>query len=551
MSRVSGRAAVVFCRLRTLPWLTTMLFGAGLIIAVVRVAAEWSTLKESGHTGLALADGLQNDAIRNAWLEFFRSAWKQTALCLLPAGAAAAFRLRKEALIIPIAIACVVLCSYWLGTDLLENFHRSLHDPLGMEPSPVAYTAKLILISAFLLSPPLLLWGYFRATILDRYLLRNFLSPFVICLGGITGIMVTMDLLNHANDFVTAGYGIDRVFLYYLGQMPRILVVITEAALLLATLFSLGKMSRHNELTAMNSAGRSVFRVLLPLLAFGLWCSLAILALNFQLAPEAHRVKEETRRDAGNSAARDTAVFNVLYRNREDLRTWYLHSVPYDLNEANPIREIYVWQQNAASDMTAAWFARSGVWVPETGVWQLKQVVHYEFADPVTGKPWPAPRRTEQASLDQREWHETPGGMLSDKLDPDFLGVPSLLSCLKSRDSLPEKAIARYETTVQWRFALPFRCFLIVLLAAPLGIVASRRNVLGGVSAALAIFIAVFFLSTMLLKSGEGAYIPPVAAAWGINVIFAATGIALFWFRSKNRPAPSLNPLNWFRSETR
>jgi lipopolysaccharide export LptBFGC system permease protein LptF len=71
--------------------------------------------------------------------------------------------------------------------------------------------------------------------------------------------------------------------------------------------------------------------------------------------------------------------------------------------------------------------------------------------------------------------------------------------------------------------------------------------VLGGVSAALGIFVFVFFLSTLALKSGEGNYLPPFVAAWLVNLLFAAVGIALFWFRSKNRPAPSLNPLLWFR----
>jgi lipopolysaccharide export LptBFGC system permease protein LptF len=181
-------------------------------------------------------------------------------------------------------------------------------------------------------------------------------------------------------------------------------------------------------------------------------------------------------------------------------------------------------------------------------VWRFREVVHYAFSDD-KGR-LKNPRRTESPLMEKTDWHETPGGMLNDKLNADYLGVPSLLSCLKSRETLPEKAIARYETDLQWRFALPFRCFLIVLLAAPLGIVASRRNVLGGVSAALGIFVAVFFLSTMLLKSGEGNYLPPWAAAWGINALFAAVGIVLFWYRSRNRAAPSLNPLTWFRRET-
>jgi lipopolysaccharide export LptBFGC system permease protein LptF len=351
-----------------------------------------------------------------------------------------------------------------------------------------------------------------------------------------------MDLLNNAADFAENTFG--EVFLYYLGQMPRILVVITEAALLLATLFALGKMSRHNELTAMHSSGRSVLRVLLPLFVCGLWCSVAVLALNFQLAPEGQRVRDETRRNAAGSESRDTAVFNVFYRNREGLRTWCLHKVPYDLNPDNPIREVAVWQQNEARDLVESWFARRALWMPGTGAWRLYDAVRLEHIDRATGQPRKTARHTPVPYIEVTDWPESPGAMLSDKLDEDYLGVPGLLSALKSRETLPDKAIARYRTALQWRFALPFRCFLIVLVAAPLGIAASRRNVLGGVSAAIGIFIAVFFLSTILFTSGKGNYLPPVAAAWSINTLCAAAGIFLLWFRSRNRPLPSLR-LPW------
>ena len=99
----------------------------------------------------------------------------------------AALRLRGRSLIFPVAVASLHLACYWIGTDLIENLHRSLNDPLGMEPSPAAYTAKLMLMATFALSPPVMLWLYYRSTMLDRYLLRNFLPPFALCLGSLEG----------------------------------------------------------------------------------------------------------------------------------------------------------------------------------------------------------------------------------------------------------------------------------------------------------------------------------------------------------------------------
>lgn len=545
-SKVHEVAAVILHRLRTWPWLTAAAFVFGVVLSFLETSQTWRALLENGIRAESFTAGVQHEPTRRAWREVFEMQWARATLYLMPAALLAALRLRRKALIVPVAVACVHVTIFWLGTDLLENLHRTLHDPLGMEPSRAAYTTKLVLMAALLLSPPLLLWRYYRATILDRYLLRNFLGPLVLCLGGITAIFISMDLLNNANDF--AGYGIGQVFLYYAGQTPRIIVTVAEAALLLATLFSLGKMSRHNELSAYGTAGRSVLRSLRPMLLSALWVSLAVLAMNYHLAPEAERAKEEkeARRKAGTDAARDTAVSNVLYRNRDARRTWCLHRVPYDLRSENPIQEVAIWQQNAAGDLTESWFARDGLWLAANGEWQLRQVVHFTFMDSA-GQPLRTPRRTELPGLTMTSWPETPAAMLSDKLDPEFLGVPGLLSCLKSRATLPDKAIAGYETTLQWRFALPFRCFLIVLLAAPLGIVASRRNVLGGVTAAIAIFMALRFLSTIVLKAGEGMYFSPAVAAWSVNLVFTAVGALLLWHRSHNRPLS----LNFRRFEKR
>lgn len=534
-SKVHEVAAVILHRLRTWPWLTAAAFVFGVVLSFLETSQTWRSLRENGIRADSFTAGVQHEPTRQAWLEVFEMQWARATLYLVPSAMLAALRLRRMALILPVAVACLHITILWLGTNLLENLHRTLHDPLGMEPSRAAYTTKLVLMAALLLSPPLLLWRYYRATILDRYLLRNFLGPLVLCLGGITAIFISMDLLNNANDFT--GYGMGQVFLYYAGQTPRIIVTVAEAALLLATLFSLGKMSRHNELSAYGTAGRSVLRSLRPMLLSALWVSLAVLAMNYHLAPEAERAKEEkeARRKAGTDAARDTAVSNVLYRNRDARRTWCLHRVPYNLRSENPIQEVAVWQQNAAGDLTESWFARGGYWLAATGEWQLRQVVNFTFMDSA-GQPLRTPRRTEFPGLTMTSWPETPAAMLSDKLDPEFLGVPGLLSCLKSRATLPDKAIAGYETTLQWRFALPFRCFLIVLLAAPLGIVASRRNVLGGVTAAIAIFMALRFLSTIVLKAGEGMYFSPAVAAWSVNLVFTAVGALLLWHRSHNRP---------------
>ena len=525
----------------------------GLILALAGVTT-WMVLTVKGLLALTGEDqiGLQVEAVesreRAAALAygFFVEYWLLLAKCLTPALLVALVRCRKEALVLPVALVCGWLCLWWLGADLSRNLERAFHDPLGMQPAPAAYFVKLGLMGFLILSVPLLLGLYFRASLLDQYLVRCFAMPFLLCVGAIAGIMITMDLLNNANEFVENKFSFGSILLFYLAQLPQILVTITEASLLLACLYALGRMSRYNELTSMMSAGRSVARIISPVLIFGAWCALAVMALNYQLAPQSDRTKEEMlKENSRRSNLRDAkgVEFTVADRNREDRRNWLIFRLPYDLSERNTMDEVWLMEQDEKGDPRRMIIAKRAAWYAETRRWTFFQAAVVNFAGNLQGG---APVFHEKLRIAE-PWRETPGSILSDRLNPEYLGVPELLAYLQTNASLPARSLAKYEAALHWRFALPFRCFLLVLIAAPLGIVSSRRGLLGGVSTAVALFIGIFFCSAVVPKAGEGLYLPPAVGAWLTNGIFLAIGLSLLWLRSRNRTLASWKQLLWFR----
>ena len=526
----------------------------GTVLALAGVAV-WMVLTVKGLLALTGDDqiGLQVEAVESRdqatalAYGFFAKHWLLLAQFLAPALLVVLVRCRRGALVLPVGLICGWLCLWWLGGDLSLNLERAFNDPLGMQPSPAAYFVKLGLMGFLLLSVPLLLGFYFRATLLDQYLVRCFAMPFLLCVGAIAGIMITMDLLNNANDFVENKFGFGKILMFYLAQLPQILVTITEASLLLACLYALGRMSRYNELISMMSAGRSVARIISPVLIFGLWCSLAVMALNYQLAPQSDRTKEDMlKENSRRSSSRDTArvEFNVPYRNREDRRNWLIFRLPYDLSERNAMNEIWLMQQDEKGDPESMIVAKRAAWNATLRTWTFYQAAVVEFNSDLT----PKSLRFEDKLPILESWRETPGSILSDRLNPEYLGVPELLAYLRTNESLPPRSLAKYEAALHWRFALPFRCFLLVLIAAPLGIVSSRRGLLGGVSTAVGLFIGIFFFSAVVLKAGEGLYLPPAVGAWLTNGIFLVVGLSLLWLRSRNRTLSSWNPLQWFRS---
>src|SRR5688572_11795955 len=109
VSRLRGTAAVTLERLRTLPWLTTVVFLCGAILAALQIRNGWSILEGPARTRLPFVEGVQNERIRGEWLQFFKTSWVQATMCLLPAAALAAFRLRRKALITPLTLTCLWL----------------------------------------------------------------------------------------------------------------------------------------------------------------------------------------------------------------------------------------------------------------------------------------------------------------------------------------------------------------------------------------------------------------------------------------------------------
>jgi lipopolysaccharide export system permease protein len=372
--------------------------------------------------------------------------------------------------------------------------------------------------------------------ILDRYVLQKFLLPFVYCFLGFIAIWFIFDLSDNLPDFLQGKAGFDVLLEYYKSQIPEIIVISLPVGALLALLYSLTAMSRSNEIISMLGAGVSVSRFLVPLICVGLVLTAITAYFNYESAPHAAMIKKRMLRDIKRGKTTEVGLTGHLYRNREDLRTWFSRKVYAD---SKRLTDVQIIQQDAEGNIVKQWYARDAYHNDITQSWNLQRARYVEIgSDGIISKS------EMQNEIEIRGWRETPWRIASSVMNPDYLSVPELKDYLVFNRDFPEVRLAPYRTQLQYRWALPWVCLLVVFIAAPLGIVYNRRGILGSVAMAIALFFSLVFFSSLFVALGKGNRISPELATWGPLAVYFLIGLGLLWFRSTNREFPKFK-LPW------
>ena len=376
--------------------------------------------------------------------------------------------------------------------------------------------------------------------ILDRYVLRSFLEPFILCFLGFLGILIIFDLHDNRNDFIEAKDRLHLIGVYYAHQLPHFILLSVPVGLLLALLYSLSKLSRSNEIISMLTAGRSVPRILIPLFVFCAGAAGLCTWLNYDLAPRAEALRREDmgRIHFGETAA-DKYKFVVghLVKDRMTNRLWFASVWRPNVDS---LEEAHITQLDAAGQPVTRWYAHEADYDARTGRWILvygKQV-SFDAEGNIAGttEDWTHGAGTNAMRVIE-DWSETPFRIASSRMDAEQLSVPELRDYLASNADFPDAQLAPFRTHLQHRWALPFTCFAVIFIAAPLGIVFSRRAVLASVAASIFIFFIFLFGMYFFLALGKGNHVPPIVAGWTPNAALLVVGSYLLWLRSTNREA--------------
>jgi len=374
--------------------------------------------------------------------------------------------------------------------------------------------------------------------LLDRYLLRELLTPFGYCLGGFLIVWISFDLFTDLNDLQENKLRAGDIVEYYVVKSPEFLVEVLPIALLLALLYTLTSLSRHHEITAIRAAGVSLWRLSAPYFVVGFLASAALFVMNEFWVPDsaerAEHILVRRVRSQEKSPDRDL-VRDLGFSNARDGRTWFVGVYHLQTAEMLNLQINWTLADGSRRRLYADRAARTN------DVWTLFNVREFREAAGTNAQPVPG---LQAAVLAMPELTETPEEIESEikisrrlarsirKARQADLPISEILDYLRFHPNPLEADRSWLYTKLHGRLAVPWTCVVVVLIAIPFGAASGRRNVFVGVASSIFLCFGFFVLLQLGLALGAGGKLPAWLGAWLPNLVFGTVGL---WMTARAR----------------
>ena len=351
--------------------------------------------------------------------------------------------------------------------------------------------------------------------ILNRYIAFTWLRLFALCLGSFVAIYLVLDMMDKIPRYLRAGGAISDIATFFLNKLPEMVGQTAAFSTLMATLLTLGLLSRSSEITAMRSCGISLLRISFPMLMLGLVASVLLLVNAEMLVPKSYERMDYIERVRIKKQGVN-AVFklnNIWFRNDSMI----IQARAFD-PQKRMLKGVTVWTMDDSLTPVSRIDADRAEF--KDGHWTLRQLEVKDFS---VGTGY---RATAVPSMEVALNLKVDDLKVLDN-NADNLSYRKLREYAENLRRGGYQAF-RYMTMMHSKISSPFAAFVMVVLGIPFAMRNSRSGgVALGIGASVGIGFGYFVINAVLLSYGRSGVLPAVAAAWGANVIFCLVGVWL------------------------
>jgi LPS export ABC transporter permease LptF/LPS export ABC transporter permease LptG len=356
-------------------------------------------------------------------------------------------------------------------------------------------------------------------TIIDLYILRRFLYYFVVILGAFILLFETFTFFELLDDIARHRIPFLVVINYFRYLIPYLVYQLSPLTALVATLVTLGVLSKNNEITAFKASGISHYRLSLPLLACGAILAGTLLLLDDTYLPYANQRQDALRNQIkGKPAQTYTRPQRWIFGENSKVYNYDIFDSTQKVFGGLSVIEL----DPATFQVKRRVFANRAQWLDTEKAWALESGWVRDFS-PEGAVAQYAPFKV--TSLP--ELVEPPTYFNREVIQAFQMSWRDLAHYI---EGLRNAGFDVASLTVQWhkKIAYPLIAPISMLLAIPFAILVGSRGAIGGIALGVGIGIAYWAIAALLEAMGGIGQLPPMLAAWSPDLIFVFLGLYFF-----------------------
>jgi lipopolysaccharide export system permease protein len=350
---------------------------------------------------------------------------------------------------------------------------------------------------------------------LDRYVFAEFTKIFVATALGFPVLVTVIDLTDNLDRYLNRNLPRGDIALSYVYALPEAMYLVLPAAVLFATIFTIGALTRHSEITAAKASGISFHRVAVPIF-FGSVIAGGLALVLSELAPIANRRVVELRQET--TFATGSERYNFAFGAGEG-RVYKIQQLQVATGSLEAIQIERRGLEGDSSYPTVIANSQRARWQPDHGWLLLNGTMHV-----LTGHH-PNLSITFD-SLRDRHFVETPTQLMASPRTPEDMRYAELGRYIRAMERSGSD-VNTIKVDRALKIAVPITCIIIALFGAPLATSTQRGGAAWGIGLSLGVTITFLILIQLTKAIGGEAVLDPNLAAWLPNTLFGVGGLIL------------------------
>jgi len=355
-------------------------------------------------------------------------------------------------------------------------------------------------------------------TIFERHVIKRLLKGFVVFIGSLIVFFIVLHWVEYSDDFLDGGATAWEVFtVFYPSYIPEIIRLTSPLALFLSCIYITGTLAQELQLTALQTSGVSLYRLMRPYVVVGTLVTVAMFGFNGWVVPRTNEVVVHYENEYLPHGDRSVDVSEIHRQNTP--RT--VLSVGYYDRTRKRAHDVSLQEFTASNRLVARLDAERMEWIDSLGTWRMRDATERSFAaDSMTERSLSTVDTTLQVY---------PQDLARSQNDVAAMTIPVARNYLEALRRAGAGNLERPLVAYYNKFAYPFANLILVLIGVPLSAV--RRRGGQAIRFAIGLFTAFVYLSLQKLTEpfGYSGVLPPSLTAWLPHLTFAVVALIILW----------------------